>query len=81
MAPLPQIVERKLGRERAVGLCWDDGTLIEVDPRLKPYDFLGTVVHELIHSADLRLSETTVDRLARRVTAGLWRCGYRRTQQ
>lgn len=75
---LPLIVERKLGRHGAVGLCWGEDCVIEVDPRLKPYDYLGTLVHELLHSADMRLSETTVDRLARRVTAGIWKVGYRR---
>lgn len=78
MAPLPKIVERKLGKHHAVGLCHGQDSLIEIDPRLKPYDYLGTLVHELIHSGDFSLSETQVQKITQRVTAGLWRCGVRR---
>ena len=75
-----QIVERKLGRERAYGLAWTD-ELIEVDPRQKPRDYLGTVIHEALHQVFPEKSESEVARCASTLTRLLWGVGYRRVKR
>jgi hypothetical protein len=75
-----QIVERKLGRERAYGLAWPD-ELIEVDPRQKPRDYLGTVIHEALHQVFPEQSESEVTRGASTLTRLLWGIGYRRVKR
>jgi hypothetical protein len=75
-----QIVERKLGRERAYGLAWPD-ELIEVDPRQKPRDYLGTVIHEALHQVFPEKSESEVARGASTLTRLLWGIGYRRVKR
>lgn len=74
-----QIVERKLGRERAYGLAWPD-ELIEVDPRQKPRDYLGTVIHEALHQVFPEKSESDVARGASTLTRLIWGIGYRRVK-
>jgi len=75
-----QIVERKLGRERAYGLAWPD-ELIEVDPRQKPRDYLGTVIHEALHQVFPEKSESEVARGASTLTRLIWGIGYRRVKR
>jgi hypothetical protein len=75
-----QIVERKLGRERAYGLAWTD-ELIEVDPRQTPRDYLGTVIHEALHQVFPEKSESDVARGASTITRLLWGIGYRRQKR
>jgi len=75
-----QIVERKLGRERAYGLAWTD-ELIEVDPRQTPRDYLGTVIHEALHQVFPEKSESEVARGASTLTRLLWGIGYRRQKR
>ena len=69
--------ERKLGREKASGLCHADG-LIEIDPRLRSRDRMDTLCHEVIHHVRPDESEADVARLAASLTNALWRDGYRR---
>ena len=75
---LVKIQERKLGKERAWGLCWHGENLIEIDPRQKSKKYLDTLIHELLHYCFPELSETTVSREASRITEGVWRQNYRR---
>ena len=80
------VKERKLGRERAVGLAYSDyygpdKGLIEIDPRQKGKDNLDTLIHEALHLIYPDLSEATVVKHAGRLTRMLWRAGYRRVDQ
>ncbi len=73
-----RVVERKLGRERAVGQAHTDEKLIEIDPRQKPYDWGDTLTHEAMHVAYPDMSEDEIARGSRIVWRTLWRAGVRR---
>jgi hypothetical protein len=71
-----EIIERKLGRERALGQAWDD--LVEIDPRQCSKEYLDTAIHELLHVAQPELSESKVVRVSRLISSKLWKLGFRR---
>lgn len=75
------LTERKLGRERAAGQAFPEEGLIEIDPRLKPRQWLSTLVHEAIHIAYPDADERSVARAERIITRILWRAGIRRIYQ
>lgn len=70
------VIERKLGREKALGQAWDD--LVEIDPRQNPKEYLDTVIHELLHVALPELSEAQVIQVSRLISSKLWKIGFRR---
>ena len=45
----PKVIERKLGKHKAVGLAWQEDGIIEIDPRQKPKEYLSTLIHEAAH--------------------------------
>jgi hypothetical protein len=51
---------------------------IEIRSNQSPIEYLGTLVHELLHIAFPDMSETKIDAIARMITYHLWRQGYRR---
>lgn len=73
--------ERKLGRERAAGQAFPEDGLIEIDPRLKPRQWLSTLVHEAVHMAFPDADERSVARAERVIIRILWRAGIRRIHQ
>jgi len=74
-----RIIEKKLGRERAWGLCWQGCNLIEIDPRVPARRYLQTLTHELLHAVyKEKLSEHMVCKGARFISKGLWQMGFRR---
>lgn len=75
------LTERKLGRERAAGQAFPEDGLIEIDPRLKPRQWLSTLVHEAVHIAFPDADERSVARAERIITRILWRAGIRRIYQ
>lgn len=75
------LTERKLGRERAAGQAFPEDGLIEIDPRLKPRQWLSTLVHEAVHMAFPDAEERSVARAERVITRILWRAGIRRIHQ
>ena len=76
--PKLHIVDKKLGRSKAWGLCYQGDNLIEIDPRQKSKDYFNTLVHELLHEAFHEMSETQVTRAANLITNNLWLKGYRK---
>lgn len=73
---LPPVIERKLGRHKADGLCWDDGT-IEIDPRLKGKRRLETLIHEMIHHRHPHWTEEKVEAEGEVLARFLWKHGIR----
>lgn len=71
-----EIIERKLGREKALGQAWDD--LVEIDPRQCSKEYLDTAIHELLHIAQPELSESRIIRVSRLISSKLWKLGFRR---
>lgn len=74
----PKVIERKLGREKAVGLAHFDEKLIEIDPRQKPFEYLETLVHEKYHLQFPKLPEEKILKLGHEMAKLLWSVGYRK---
>jgi len=77
----PRVEERLLGREKAVGLCWQGEGLIEIDPRLRAKDALDTMIHEMLHHYAPEWSENKVQRTASAMAAILWQHRFRRMER
>lgn len=54
---------------------------IIVDDRLKGFDELDTILHEIGHAADFDKCEDYVEQVATDMARVLWRLGYRRVCQ
>ncbi len=78
--PPIKIKEKKLGRERAWGLCYSDG-LIEIDPRMKSKKYLVILIHELLHHLEPGWSENKVDKTSIFLGNIIWEKNYRRIQR
>ena len=79
--PKLKVIEVKLGRERAAGMADFENYNILVDPRQKPYPYLNTMVHELLHHLSPSWSETKVRWWANRIARFLWSHNYRQVKQ
>ena len=75
---IPLVAERKLGREKAHGICWSTGH-IEIDPRATERQRVDTLVHEVLHHQFPAMPEADVARHATIIAKVLWKEGYRRT--
>jgi len=75
-----KIIDRKLGKERAVGQAHHGDKLIEIDPRQRSRDRLDTLCHEVIHLLGPHLSEETVISHANILSDALWRDKWRRIE-
>jgi len=71
-------VERKLGREKAWGLCFQGENRIELDPRMKAKHHLSVLVHELLHWTFPEMSETKVRRSAPKIANEIWAQNFRK---
>lgn len=74
-----RLTERKLGKEKAMGLCWH-GPIphIELDPRQKSKERLDTILHEVAHCIWPEHDEPTTEKIAGRIASLLWADGWRR---
>ena len=73
-----QVIERKLGRERADAQIDLDTGIIEIDHRLKPKAWLSRLVHESLHHAFPDMDEAPVAAAEKKIAAILWQNGVRR---
>jgi hypothetical protein len=71
------IIERKLGREKAAGLCFH-AEKIEIDPRQNAKERMDTLIHEVLHWMNPCRSEKWVIKNSRAITRVLHKQGYRR---
>jgi hypothetical protein len=60
------------------GYAFPNKLRIEIRTNQTPVEYLGTLVHELLHIAFPDMSETKIDAIARMITFHLWKQGYRR---
>lgn len=72
-----RVVERKLGRQKALGQAYSDG-LVEIDPRQRSRGLLNTIVHECLHVLLPNASESRVHRMACSITRAAWEAGFRK---
>ena len=77
MKPI-EIRYRKLGKEKAHGLAWCEDGLIEIDTRVKGYNLLYTLIHEIIHVQCPTWSEIRVEGHSKQMTELLWEQGIRK---
>ena len=75
-----RVVERKLGREKALGLCYQGVGLVEIDPRQESKEYMDTLIHEMIHHFFPALPEKEVLKIATSMAKMLWKHRYRRLQ-
>jgi len=76
-------VEKKLGRQRALGLADTDEAgedIIVVDPRQPSKERLDTLIHEALHHIRPDWSEEYVARTSRRISQVIWKDRWRRIQ-
>lgn len=73
-----KLVDRKLGRERALGQAYSSDKIIEIDPRLRSKVRLSVAIHEALHVVFPDMSENKIDKAAPKIAKTLWDDGYRR---
>lgn len=73
-----KIQEKKLGREKAYGMCYEGKNEIIVDPRQDSKEYMNTVIHESLHVLFPDWSETKVIKISNTLTNTLWECDYRK---
>jgi|TARA_R110002126_G_scaffold2898_2_gene15977 hypothetical protein len=72
-----KVEHRKLGREKAHGLAWDEKNKIEIDIRLTGYRYLLIALHEHFHLKHPDWSETRVRKESSLTARFLWKMGFR----
>ena len=79
--PFPRkvtVVERRLGREGALGQCWEGLSIVEIDPRQDERERLDTLIHELFHIMLPEWGEERVLKHTGWLSKQIWDQGYRR---
>ena len=76
-----KVIERPLGREKALGLAWVGENKIEIDGRLKSKQYLNTLIHEMLHVYNPDWSESKVTKTANEMTDIIWSKNYRRIKR
>lgn len=76
-----QIVEKKLGRSKALGMWVGDenggNTVIELDERLTGFQRMMIIVHEAMHEICPEWEEEKVRKQSEILASILWKCDYR----
>jgi hypothetical protein len=73
-----RVKQRKLGREKALGLYYHGRALIEVDPRQKSRVMLDTLIHETLYHLLPVKGERWIRKAASTITRVLWDQDYRK---
>lgn len=71
------IIYRKLGKEKALGLAHGHDNIIEIDNRLRGKKKLEIIMHEVMHIHNPEWSESKVIKHSRALCNILWQQGYR----
>ena len=76
-----KVIDKKLGRQKAVGQAYTDARVIEVDPRQRSKSYLDTLIHEMLHVYNPDWSESKVTKTANEMTNIIWSKNYRRIKR
>lgn len=76
-----KVIDKKLGRQKAVGQAYTDARVIEVDPRQRSKSYLDTLIHEMLHVYNPEWSESKVTKTANEMTDIIWSKNYRRIKR
>ena len=76
-----KIIEKKLGREDAVGMTYKGSYVVYVDPRLDGFERLDCLIHELSHNVYPEVEEDYINERSTKIAEGLWKDGWRRVLQ
>jgi len=76
-----KVIDKKLGRQKAVGQAYTDARVIEVDPRQRSKNYLDTLIHEMLHVYNPDWSENKVTKTANEMTDIIWQKNYRRIKR
>ena len=76
-----KVIDKKLGRQKALGQAYTDAKVIEVDPRQKSKAYLDTLIHEMLHVYNPDWSEAKVTKTANEMTDIIWSKNYRRIKR
>ena len=76
-----KVIDKKLGRQKAVGQAYTDARVIEVDPRQRSKSYLDTLIHEMLHVYNPDWSESKVSKTANEMTDIIWSKNYRRIKR
>ena len=76
-----KVIDKKLGRQKAVGQAYSDARVIEIDPRQRSKNYLDTLIHEMLHCFAPRWGEKRVSQTANEMTRVIWDKQYRRIEK
>lgn len=71
-----KVIEKKLGKQRAFGQYYDG--IVEIDPRLESFDYLDTLIHEMLHHHFPEATEEEILEIATKIATQIWAKDYRR---
>ena len=75
-----RVIRRKLGREKADGICFFDGK-VHVDERLSGIRLLETLIHELLHLEFPQISEDAVEEASKSIGTTIYDDKWRRIEE
>lgn len=81
---MKKVIEKKLGRHNALGMVNEPGQpkdRIFIDPRQRPRQYMGTLIHERLHVMFPDWSETKIKKAEKDLVGFLWENGYRKVIQ
>lgn len=79
MNTVKEIIHRKLGKQKAHGLAFQEEGIIHIDSRINGLEHLDTLIHETLHILQPKWGEIRVLGNATEIARVLWEQGYRRT--
>jgi len=76
-----QVIDKKLGREKAYGLAYMSDMKIVLEERQESKDYLDTLIHEMLHCFAPKWGEKRIAETANEMTRVIWNKNYRRIEK
>jgi hypothetical protein len=80
MKSVNQIIHKKLGKHKAVGLAYKEEGVIFIEQNLKGINHLETLIHEIVHIQNPKWSEIKVKGHSAEMAKLLWDNNYRKVE-